>query len=123
MNTGSIADFVFKIVDNVPSNISGNLISIVEQQKTVVENYTGETIDSNSIDAKYQPALIDLTIADALKLMETVGADVSSISLGELSISKGANSALMTVSQKFKDSGMEKLKQLGEKVNYYATFG
>lgn len=123
MNLGSIANFVYNIVDNVPTGISGNLIGIAEQQKFVVEQYTGDSIDSNSIAEKYQPAIIDFTISESLKLMETLGADVSSISLGDLSISKGANSALMSVSQKFKESGMEKLKQLGEKVNFYRAFG
>lgn len=123
MNLGSVANFVYNIVDNVPTNISGNLTGIAEQQKFFMEQYTGDSIDSNSIAEKYQPALIDLTISEILKLMETLGADVSSISLGELSISKGANSALMATATKFKETGMEKLKQLGESVNFYKAFG
>lgn len=123
-NIGSLTTFVYGIVENIPAGISGNnLNEIAYQQVLFAEQYTGDTIGSLAIAEKYQPALIDLTASEVINLMNLTGIDVSSISLGPLSVNKGASSSTDTTSKRLKENGVEKLRILGKNVKFYKAFG
>src|SRR3990167_5757042 len=119
MNLGSISTEVQKLVPDVPSALSGtNMDSVAYQQLIFIQNWTGATIGSNSIDEKYQPAMIFLTASASLKHMDLVGADVQDVRIGDFSLSKGNNSNTSTQSKGFYDMGMENLRQLGRQARY-----
>ena len=84
---GSIAFHLFEIFPGLPAGISGNLVIIADMARGHVENYTGASIGSNSIDARFQSAIVDFAKADVIDLInaQTGG---ESISLGDLSISE-----------------------------------
>jgi len=123
-NLGSVADFVYTIVEDIPSYLSGaTLLELANQSVIYAEQYAGQTIGSTAIAEKFQPALIDLTAASTIEMMEIRGADVNSISLGQLSISKGQGSTVNSVSTKLRQNALDKLKALGKNVKFYKTFG
>ena len=84
---GSIAYHLFEIFPGLPDGVSGNLVIIADMARQHVENYTGTTIGSNSIDARYQPAIEFFAKADVVDLVNAQ-AGGESISLGDLSISE-----------------------------------
>jgi len=120
---GSVADTVLTIVDSVPNGISGNLISIADRQRQVIEQYTGLTVGSVNIALKFQPALINLAIADILGLMQMTGADVNRIQLGDLNIYKGTESSLTEGMKYFKIKGQEEMQIIGRKSHYFRSNG
>src|SRR3990167_248899 len=109
-NLGSFASEILLIVESVPTSaptISGiPLMNIVERNINFVEKYTGNSIGSTSVGLDYQGPVLDLSIADTLELMNIQGTDVSSISLGEFSTSKGGESNLVVVAKNFREVGM-----------------
>ena len=122
-NLGSISDMVYSMIANVPSNVSGAvLLNIIDQQRVFMENYTGQSIGSVAIADKFQPALIDLSCAELAKTIGFAGGVINSTSIGELSVSKNISSN-ETMSQQYKDSGMEKLRILGKTVRFKKVWG
>ena len=62
---GSIATYVAsKFV--LPAGVSGNIVTTVDLQRIKVQNFTGNTIDSDSIEEKYQDVITDFSKADVL---------------------------------------------------------
>lgn len=112
---GSIATFLSQSFDNLPLGISGNLLFIADMARQHVENYVGITIGSNSIESKYQPAILDFAKADVVDMMTAEGAN-SDVSLSELKVGGGANITMS--SQAFRKMGEEKLKLLGRKISF-----
>jgi hypothetical protein len=122
-NVGSISNAVQSLVEGIPTAISGAILTgIADRQIGFAETYTGQTIGSTSIDSKWQPALVNLTAAEVLNYMNLVGADVSSISLGELSISKGGVTNVQATSDKLREMGLTMLKEHGRQTKYYVSF-
>lgn len=120
---GSVTDELHNIVENIPVAISGaTLVAMADRERFFMEQFTGQTIGSVSIAEKYQPALLDLTAGALLTYMQTIGADVSSISLGDFSESKGAGGNLQTSGQAARDRGMMALRELGRDVKYARSF-
>ena len=114
MNVGSIAEQIQNRVPDIPLSLSGaTLINIVDMQRIFAEQFIGETIGSIAIAEVYQPSLLDLATANLLKFMELEGVDVSSIKLGDLTVSKGATSSTVVTSEQFRDMGLEKLQEVG----------
>lgn len=123
-NLGSVADTVLDIVENVPSAISGTrLLEMADRQRQFCESYTGQSIGSTGISLTYQGALVDLTIAEVLSLMNTIGVDATSIRIGDFSESRGGQSNVMLTSQDFKNRGMQKLGVIGRRVDFYKSLG
>ena len=123
-NLGSIATTVQAIVENIPTAISGaQLIGMVDRERLFAESFTGDSIGSVNIAAKYQGALVDLTASQVLYYMQLIGADVSSVRLGDLSISKGAGGNLQIASTALKEEGLRKLKELGASMPFYVAGG
>ena len=122
-NLGSIATNIYTRVEDIPTAISGQMIAIVDEERVFAENYTGQIIGSVNIAEKYQGALTDLSTAKVLQLMNLTGADVSTISLGELSINKGGESNLIKTADYYEKAGMDKLKIIGRGFAYKRVIG
>jgi len=122
---GSVADFVQNVVEDIPDYISGaNLIELAQQQLNFVEQFTGISIGSTSIDEKYQPILWKLTAAEVLNLMSLKGIDTSNIRLGEFSVSKGKGSTTNTAAENLRKEAMEELKSaVGTRIKFYKVLG
>ena len=115
-----LGSIIYNLIENVPTLISGLLVNgfLVNQSVFMVENYTGENISTNAIVDTYQPPIINLTISQVLGQMEAQGIGTKSVSIGELSISKGM---VEGTSQSFKQLAYNQLNDLPKKVNYYQT--
>ena len=123
-STGSVVDYATKMVGTgIPSSLSGtNMNDIVSQQISYAEQYTGVTIDSNSIEAKYQGPICNLTIAQLLRAMEIQEGGVESVSLGELSVSEAGEGNSQTATELIEQAKMQ-LKELGRNVRVYKVWG
>lgn len=124
-SVGSIAHNVNLFVENLPSSISGTpLTDLAERKMQLVADWTGATLSTTSIPLAYQSPILNLTIADVLKSMALIGADVASISLGDFSVNKGGGeSNLMASSMKFHEVGMEELRNLGKASKFSKGYG
>jgi len=113
ISIGSIATFINESMQ-VPEGVSGNMIEIVDQSRQFVANFVGETIGSNAIAPKYQPAIIDFAKADTIDL---IGAQAGGekIKLGELSIEETGEQ--MSAKQ-YRLLGDMKLKSIGRGISY-----
>jgi hypothetical protein len=126
-NLGSVATEVNSLIEGLPSNLSGSnlnrLMGIADRQREYVQNYTGQIIGSNSIETKYQEAILQLTIAKVVKDMQSYGADGANIRLGDFSISNGKTSNLDTIYENSIKNAQEELRVLGKTYSYYKAFG
>ena len=120
-NLGSVGDQVYNSVDNIPTNISGLLPSISNGAMIRVQNYTGQTIGSQSIAEKYQPAITFFAISDTLLRLSTQGADVDTITLGDFSINKG--SSTQDQAQLYEQRAMKEMQLLGFGTRWSRTYG
>ena len=112
--TGSIATFLASTF-NFSTVVSGNLINIVDLSRQHVENYVGILIPADNIEARYVPAIVDFSKADAIEQEEAL--EVDSVSLESLKVSdssRGGDSS----SKLFKTMGNEKLTALGRKARF-----
>jgi len=86
------------------------------------EEYTGQTIGSVNIALQFQPALVNLTIANLLPMMNLTGTDGTSFTLGDLSQGGGGRSNLIESSEFFKEQGMKELNAIGKDMRYQKAF-
>jgi hypothetical protein len=113
-NIGSIAAFIIESFNNIPLGVSGNMIEIVDMARQHVENYCGNTIGSNSIAAKYQPAIVSFAKADVIDFVNAQ-AGGEQISLAELSIDdKGEQMS----AEQWRMLGELQLKALGTRIHF-----
>ena len=111
---GSIATFIIESFNNIPLGVSGNMVEIVDMARQHVENYVGNTIGSNSIAAKYQPAIISFAKADVIDFVNAQ-AGGESISLAELSIDdKGEQMS----AEQWRMLGEMQLKAIGTRIHF-----
>ena len=97
--------------------------AIIDRKRLYIEEYTDLVVGSTGIVERFQPALLHLSVADILRYMNTIGADIQSISLGQLSVSKGGRSNLIESADMFEKMGREELKSIGGVKRYYKSFG
>ena len=120
LTNSEIGSVIYNMIDNIPTGLSGaTLTFLVNQSVYQVENYTGNDISVASIDDAYQPAVINLTIAQVLGQMEAQGLGTKSVNIGELSITKGMQEG---TSNSYKSLAMKQLNDLGCKTSYYTTW-
>ncbi len=120
LNNVQIGSVILNMVEGVPTSISGAALwNMVDQNIYFAEQFTGDTIGT-SVTNKYQPAIISLTTGDVLQLMESQGLGTKSVKIGDISITKGIEE---TTSRQIKDSGMDKLKNLGQNISFYKALG
>lgn len=114
-----MASQVLNLVPSVPTALSGlPLIEIADRKRQFVQEYTGNSIGSNSIGIRYQDVILNFTAAEIAGLMHIQGAQVGNMKLGDFEIEVGADSNLSVMSGKFKDQAMEQMRQLGRRVTY-----
>lgn len=109
-NVGSIALDVFNAISPLPSNVSGLLVTIVENQVFFINQFTADTI-STTIQDKYKSPLTDLSTANVLKLMAIQDMGVQSVSIGDISTN---NNNLMEMAKQFENKAMLELKNLNK---------
>ena len=141
--TGSIATHIATSFV-LPLGISGNLVTTVDLERQNVANYTGQTIDADSIDVKYQSAIVNFSKAQAIQeafswastvstsggayIMTSGTDDLDNLKLGDLSMESAASaqtaalSSLSTLSKEtpsqFRQLAMDNLKNIGRKANF-----
>lgn len=115
-----IGSIVYSWISNIPTNISGILTTIVDQQVYFAEVKTGTSISTLAIENQYQPAIINLTIAGVLRSMESQGLGTASLSIGDLSVTKGLVNG---TSKEWKELGIECLDDIGGVISYYQCWG
>jgi len=119
-----IGSVVLNMVEGVPSTLSGaTLWNMVDNEVYFAEKFIGASIGTTAISTTYQPAIISLTTASVLRMMEMQGADVSSIRLGDLNVGKGASSSTSVTSEKMREDGLRKLNTVGHDVNFFKALG
>lgn len=111
---GSIATFLVENFNNIPLGVSGNLVEIVDAARQHVSNYVGFDIGSNSIEAKYQPAIISFAKADLVDFINAQ-AGGENLSLAELSINETGEA--MSAEQ-WRMLGELQLRALGGRIRF-----
>ena len=110
---GSIASF---IIENftVPAGVSGNMVEIVDMSRQHVANFVGGEIGSNSIQAIYQPAIVDFANAQTLDMVnaESGGADLKLVELSITNTGQDLSSAQLRL------MGDMKLNAIGRKARF-----
>ncbi len=111
----SIGSIAVHIVEMMPvsEGISGNMIEIVDQSRQHVANYTGATIGSNAIDAKYQPAIINFAKSDVVGLINAEPG--GKVRLAELHIDDAED---ILSSKQYQLLGDSNLKAIGRKARF-----
>jgi len=112
-SVGSIATFINECI-SVPVGVSGNMIEIVELSKQHVANFTGHTIDSNSIDEKYRGAIVDFAKADTIDLVQAQPGG-EKLRLAELSIDDSGD---VLSAKQYRIFGDMRLKAIGRKIQF-----
>jgi len=110
---GSIATHIVENFTDVPLGVSGNMVEIVDMARQDVSNFVGATIGSNSIDAIYQPAVLNFSNANVIDLIAQ--GEKEQISLGELSVGESSND--LTASQ-YRKLGEMSLNSIGRKARF-----
>ncbi len=121
-NLGSISTRILNQIGSVPLGISGaELNAIVYDKVLFVEEYTGQSIGSTAIPDKYQPAILNLSMAATINAVDSRNGNISSYSLDSFSISR--NSGSNSLSNSYKEEGERELKRLGRKFKVYKAYG
>jgi len=121
-NLGSISTRIYNQLGSVPATISGaEMNAIVYDKVLFMESVTGQSIGSIAIAEKYQPALINLSMAGILKAVDSQNGNVSSYTLDAFSVSKSLGGDNITNS--FENEGMRQLKALGRQFKVYKAYG
>ena len=111
---GLIATHIVENIAGIPAGISGNMVEIVDLARIHVANWTGQTIGSNSIAAKFQPAITDFAKADEVDL-SNAGAGGDQLRIADLTIGKGWET--MTA-QQYRLMAEMKLNTIGRSVSF-----
>lgn len=117
-----VGSIVYNLISNIPTGISGLLVNgfLTNQAVYIAENFTGNDISTSAIIDAYQPAIISLTISNVLSLMESQGIGTKSVSIGELSVTKGMVDG---TSESYKKVGLNLLTDLGYHISTYQCWG
>lgn len=116
-NTGSIALYALQRVQGVPVSVSGlPMENFCVQGINALQNWTGDSIGTTGIAEKYQPFLVEYTVARTLAYMHGVGVNFS---LGALSVAGGGANPLIQASL---DSMKMELQSVGRKIGVYKSF-
>ena len=116
-NLGSVSTELFNMIPNIPTTISGlTLDGMVDRRRFYMEDYTGQTIGSTGISTTFQPALVNLTAADLLRLIHLRGGDMS---IGDVRVGRSA----LEAANSYQEIGMKELQNLGRKSRFYKALG
>src|SRR3990167_754070 len=116
-NAGSIALDIFNYISPLSSNISGLLLTTVENQVFYVNQFVGTNLTSGGlIDSIYVPAITNLALSNIINIMAIQDGGANSASIGDLSIE---NSNLMTMSKQYHDLGQTQLMALTKGLKFF----
>lgn len=121
VNIGSIATILVNGIVPMPTGISGNLPTIIQNKIYFVNNYTGDGIGS-VIPEKYQSIITDMAMADALRFMAVQDMGVQSMSLGGNDISTD-NKNLSEIARQLDEKAMLNLNSLTKGMFFYKARG
>lgn len=121
---GSVSTRALQMLEDVPSSISGTVMTdFAEQARIFTQNYTGQTIGSNTIPEKFQNVITNLTAAFTATRMDAIGADFS-YSLGEFRVDKSSKETPTgKQAQFFFDMANMELKTIGKRIGFSKTLG
>lgn len=126
-SVGSIADHITNMVgpSNIPTSVSGTTLdNIITQQINRAEEFTKVSIGITSIGARFQPALIDLSMAQLLRSMEMQEGGINSVRLDVLSVSEGlAGGGKLGTASQLEKEGLSKLRLLGRDIKFKRVIG
>jgi len=105
---GSIATYIVNTIPTLPAGVSGNMIITVDYSRMYVADYTGQTIGSNAIEEKFQPAIVCFAQADAIE-QSNAGAGGDNLKLADLTVD--SNGETMSA-EGYRKMGTQKLKDL-----------
>lgn len=116
MTFGTIGSIASHIIENitVSPGVSGNMVEIVDVARQHVANFTGYSIGSNAIEAKFEPAIVSFAKADAVEL-SNAGAGGDSLKLAELEID-GTGEQMSA--QQYRLLAESQLKAIGRAVQF-----
>jgi len=124
-NTGSIAQYVREQITDIPSSIDSgtNLINYVEFGRIDVQNFTGETINSDNVNEKYISILRSMGCVYTLTNM--IGARVDfDVKLGELNVTKVNKDIPEKVElDTFVSQANMSMKMIGRHIGYKKVWG
>lgn len=104
-------------IENIPAGYSGaQVLAFIEEARSFAEDWTGTDPGSPVVASRFVGAVTCLAGANIVNGMQTFGADVSSVQLGEFNVKKGSDTNLSTVGRGLEKAGMEKLKGIGRRV-------
>ena len=124
-SVGSIRDHITNIIgtNNIPSSISGTTMSnMIEQAINHANNFTNDNIGITNIAAKYQPAIIDLSLSKVLASIESQEGGIDSAKLGPLSLGQGKGGNI-ELSKDYWIKGEKALRELGRHVRFTRVIG
>ena len=125
-STGSISDHVTNIIgtSNVPSSISGTtLTDMIVQEINFAEQFTTDSIGTSAIAAKYQPAIIDLTLSKLLIAIDAQEGGVTSVNLGDLKVSQAGGGGNADLANQLRADAIARLKELQRTVRFTRVIG
>lgn len=111
------------LVDNVPTDISGNnMLSLIDRQRLSILGRTGLDPGSPYVSDRFKPAIMALCLSSVWNRKSVVGSD-KSVSLGDFSVQagKGGNAA-SAASEYYAGEAERELKNLGRKTVYGRTY-
>jgi hypothetical protein len=111
---GSIAFHIVSVITPMPAGVSGNMVDIVDINRQHVENFTGNNIGSNSIEDKYQPAILNYAKADTVNAINAQ-AGGENLKLADLSI---AETGEAVSAEQYKQLAEMFLKAIGRKIQF-----
>jgi hypothetical protein len=124
-NTGSVVNHVGGLVGwtNIPTSVSGTTLNnMCEQEINFIELYSSDSIDSNAVPEKYQPALCDLLTSKVLLTIQTQRGGIDSAKLGELSVSAGTG-GISDLATQLRTDAISRLKELMRKLRFKRVIG
>jgi hypothetical protein len=122
-NLGSVSAYVYDLIPNIPSSISGTrLLEIADQRREFVQDRIGTTIGSNSIDIKYQGIIGNLTAAKVAGFMAIQGLNSSDVRIGDFSVSK-SNTVMADLAKNLEANAMQDLESFGVNMPFYKALG
>ena len=114
---GSVANVIQNTIPNVPASVSGaQLLDVVDRQRLFIEERSGLTVGSTGIAERFQPCLLNLSLAEVLPMIHLIGGDTN---IGEVRVGM---SALQTA-QYYRELGMKQLNEFGKKIQFYKALG
>jgi len=114
LNTiGNIATLINESI-TFSAGVSGNMVEMVDLARQHVSNFTGDTIGSNSILPKFQPAIMNFAKADAVDV-QNAGAGGDDLKLGDLTVNAG-NEVMTSV--QYRKLGEMNLNALGRTIGF-----